>query len=146
MIALLTTLAFAGGPIGFDRIDLLAEDPGTWLAYDAGSGNTTAIGVRFITQVKPVWTTPVDGLTVGTSLSSQSLVYEHPLVGGLSLGGGVQTRLMLPAGAVASFSYWAGPVRVAGGLSVLSSASWANPSWASWHALPTVGLGVGRRR
>jgi hypothetical protein len=142
VIALLTSLALAG-PLA--RVDLIAEDPGTWLVYDVPSGNTTAIGVRFITQLKPVWRTPWEGVTLGTSIASQSLSYERPLTEKLSANAGLQTRLLLPAGATASLAYYPGKVRLAAGVSLISSASWANPDWSSWHALPALGLGFGGR-
>jgi hypothetical protein len=143
--ALAATLA---GSFQFDRVDLLSEDPGVWLNHELPGTLAYPVkpAVRLLTQVKPVWATPVPNLYVGTSLVSQSVVYEHPLwaPGNLWLTGGLQTRWLMPRGALAGLAWRYGRVRVGLGMSAVSDASWARPSWTHWSFLPTVGIGVGR--
>ena len=133
---------------GFDRVDLLSEDPGVWLHYDAPmlTLNTSASALRFVEQLKFVWTLPMTGFYLGTSIASQSLVSESPLLQntGLFLTGGVQTRLLLPRGATVGLAWRAGPVRLGLSLNAQSTASWARPNWSEWSVLPTFGLGIGR--
>jgi hypothetical protein len=159
MPAALIALALLGGALeldpdggfGFDRVDILSEDPGTWLHYDLPYAGTypTAPAIRFIAQVKPVWRTPVRGLYVGTSLASQSAVLERPVFltdcHGLYWSAGLQTRLLLPAGLMGGVAWRYGPLRVGAGLSLVSTASWRHRNWTQWSALPTVGIGIGRR-
>jgi hypothetical protein len=102
MLALVTALVLAAEParVRFERVDVLSEDPGLWLSQEAprlGVDRLTPT-VRFLTQVKAVWSTPVRGLGFGVSVESQSLVYEYPLLerANLSLSMGMQTRLLLP--------------------------------------------------
>ena len=153
-LALLLVLGASlhAAPLHFDRVDVLSEDPGLWLNHDLPFASVywPRTGYRLLEQVKPVWRIrAVQGLHVGVSLSSQSLVYEHPLgVGwglsqGLSWSVGVQTALGLPRGALAGLAWRRGPFRVGLGVSLLSSATWARPEWTYWWVLPTLGLGVG---
>lgn len=139
-------------PVGFGRVDLLSEAPGTWI-HDEPTGFSvypTAPALRFVEQVTLVWTLPVDGLTVQTSVGTQSLDYEGLLArrGDHSAWWhwGLQTRLLVPSGWNAGLAWrWRG-VRVGAGLSVVSGAGWGHLSWDGWRVLPTVGLGVGRAR
>jgi hypothetical protein len=141
-------LAATATSIPFDRVDLLSEDPGTWIHYDVpgGSNYPTRPAMRFLTQIKPVFELPVEGLYLGASLSSQSLVYERPLLSEWNLywSAGVQTRLLLPRGVMAGVAWRFWRLRVGLGLSAVSEARWSNPSWRSWAVLPTLGLGIGR--
>ena len=131
-----------------DRIELLADDPGTFLNWElpmlgARPGITL---VRFAEQVQPVWHTPWDGWTVGTSLSTQSLGYAQALGPSAKLGwrAGLQTRLLLPSGVVSTL-WWRGEhIELAGGISLISDASWRRPSWSSWQALPTASVSLVR--
>lgn len=148
MIALLAGAALAGS-VGFERVDVLSEDPGLWLRDStpwAPAVSTTGSAVRFATQVKVVWFLPVEGLTVGTSVQSQSLHLERPVWRSVSVGGGVQTALGLPRGALAGVAVRHGKLRVGLSLNALSGATWARPEWTSWRVLPGVGVGVGRAR
>lgn len=135
------------GQVGLERVDVLSEDPGLWLHYEAGRLGVDPLTptLRFLAQVKPVWSLPVKGLSVGTSLASQSLVYEHPLVESarLSLSVGVQTRLLLPRGVLVGLAWRAGPLRLGVSLSAFSEASWARVDYRYWTVLPTVGVGFG---
>jgi hypothetical protein len=133
------------GPVQLERVDLLAEDPGTWINYElpAAPGYMTTPAIRFVEQVKLVWATPMAGVTVGTSLISQSVAYQRPLpVAGLAWSAGVQTSMGLPRGVFGGVSWRAGRVRVAAGASAVSSASWARREWSTWEVLPTVGVGI----
>ena len=158
-VSLLLALALASSPLqasphGGDplhasplqRIDLLSEDPGTWLNDELPSvlAGPARPGLRLLEQVKFVWRTPVPRLTIGTSLTSQSVAYDRPLFGleNLTVGLCLYTRLLLPRGVYADLAWHRGPLRLAVGLSALSNASWARPQWDWWRFLPTVGIGV----
>ena len=57
MIGLFLVGAAMAGPVSLDRVDLLSENPGTWIHYEAltfGTYSTRPI-LRFVTQVQPVW-------------------------------------------------------------------------------------------
>ncbi len=132
----------------FQRVDLVSEVPGTFVNYDipmAGLNPVTA-GLRWVEQIQVVMDLPVDGLSVGASIGAQSLFYERALVpkAGLSWGLGLQTDLLLPKGALVDASWRWKWFRLGAGFTATSSATWANPSWAAWQVLPTVGIGVGR--
>ncbi|MBN1209365.1 MAG: hypothetical protein JXB05_31225 [Myxococcaceae bacterium] len=150
MLALVTALVLAAEPSGvrWERVDVLSEDPGLWLHQELPRLGVDALTptVRFLTQVKGVWSTPVRGLDFGVSLGSQSLVYEYPLLprANLALSLGLQTRLLLPRGALVGVAWRAGPVRLGLGLSVFSEATWSRVDYSYWTALPTLGLGFGR--
>lgn len=150
MLALVTALVLAAEPAGvrLERVDVLSEDPGTWLYQEAPRLRVDVLtpAVRFVTQVKLVWSTPVRGLGFGISVDSQSLVYEHPLLprANLALSLGLQTRLLLPRGALVGVAWRAGPVRLGLSLSVFSEATWSRVNYRSWTALPTLGVGFGR--
>lgn len=139
------SVALAG--FGFDRIDVLSEDPGTFLSAEVPklSSSTTIAGIRFVEQVKPVFTTPLEGLLVGLSLSTQSVYYEQPLTPGLGLTGGVQTRLGLPRGLLLGGYGRVGRLRVGLSANLLSGATWTRPDYTTWRVLPGVGIGVGQK-
>ncbi len=153
MIALAGLLLLAGparpAALIFDRVDLISEDPASWLNYDVPMAgvNATTVAVRWIEQVKVSWRLPTPGLTLGTSLASQSLFWERPVsvAAGLSAGAGVQTTLLLPRGAFADVSWRRGRFRAAVGVGAVSSATWTDLDWTAWDLVPTLGLGVGRR-
>lgn len=135
-----------------DRVDVIAADPGTWLNNDVPMlGATPALGlVHFVEQVEPVWRTPVDGLFIGASAASQSVVYEVDLRDvtldapkGTFAYGGVQTALLLPRGLIVGGGMRVGPLRTSAGLSVLSAASWRRPDYGHWNVYPTLSLGFG---
>jgi hypothetical protein len=147
LVAASLTLA---APVRLDRVDVLSEDPGTFLHYDLPMAGAYApmTAVRFLEQVKVVFTLPVNGLYAGASLSSQSLSYEGPLWRGedgrgLFWTAGLQTRLLLPYGAWAGVAWRFGFMRLSLGASASSAATWARPSWTEWRVLPTLGLGFG---
>ena len=146
---LLTLATATAAPVQFDRVDLISEDPGSFVNYELAAAPTypTKAAIRFVTQVKPVFEIPrVEGLTVGVSISSQSVVYERPLlVDGLHWTAGVQTALLMPRGALGGVAYRAGRWRFGVSVSALSGSTWARPSYGQWTVLPTVGVGVGRK-
>ncbi len=147
----LTLLATAWAlPVSFERVDLVAEAPGTWLADEVGMIGVYPTGpaLRFVSQISAVWSLPVEGLTVQTSLTSQNLDYEGRLFDcgdfRFAWHWGLQTRLLLPTGWMFGLAAQWKVVRFGLGLSVISGASWDHPSWNHWRVLPTLGLGVGR--
>jgi hypothetical protein len=147
--ALRVTGRLHGRRFGFDRVDLLSEDTGTWVNYELpliGASTTTSL-VRFVEQVKVSFTLPAERLYAGVSFVSQSLNYEYPLVPswGLGLNAGLHTKLLLPRGAFLSVYWRCWHTRVAVGVSLTSAASWARPDWSSWTVLPTLAIGLGRR-
>jgi hypothetical protein len=155
VIGLLCAAALAADPsLGVQRVDVLSEDPGLWLNDEAvrlGDATSTS-AIRFVEQIKLVWLLPLDGLTIGTSLASQSLTFEQPVLvvapeaaAGLAISGGVQAKALLPRGLHAGIAWRHGPVRVGLSVNALSSASWARPDWSVWRMLPGVGVGIGRR-
>lgn len=158
LLALGATLA-AENEITLDRVDFLSADPGTFLNYDVpmiAQAHPSATGIRFLEQVQVVLGTPLDGLYLGVSISSQSFVMEQPVAelpvdavrlvpDNLFVYGGVQTNTLIPRGLMLGAGWRAGPVRTSLGLSLLSNASWRRLDYGHWHALPTISVGVGRK-
>ena len=148
MAVLWLVTAQAPATFGFERVDLLSEDPGLWVHQEAGRLGVDPLTatIRFLSQVKPVFSLPVEGLSAGVSLGSQSLVYERPLLPSMHLSWtvGLQTRLLLPRGALLGLAWRVGPLRLGLSLSVFSEASWARVDYRPWTVLPTFGLGIGR--
>lgn len=134
----------AAEPFRFERVDLLSVDPGTFQLYDVPATGAYPLRtvIRFAEQVKVVWDLP-GPLTLGTSITSQSLGYQRP-VGPFSVGGGLQTLLLCPRGVYADAAWQTGRLRLGLGVSVLSSATWGSLDWRVWHAFPAVELGIGR--
>jgi hypothetical protein len=147
MLALLPFL-YAEAPVRLERVDLIAEDPGLWINDDIPALFKAPLdpALRFVGQMKVVWGLPVEGLTIGTSLQSQSRHYERTIFGfqSITAGAGLQTSLLLPRGLWVDAAWHRGPMRLALGLSVLSGASWTHLHWDQWRFLPTVGIGIGR--
>jgi hypothetical protein len=145
--ALIISAAF-GGPLRFDRVDLIAEDPALWVNDDlARLPQVPRLGpIRYLSQVKVVIELPMEGVYFGTSLSSQSIVAERLIVSELPIYGysGIQAGLFLPRGIMGGLAYREGPLRVGIGFSALSSATWRRPDWSVWSWLPSVGIGIGR--
>jgi len=135
-------------PVGLDRVDVLSEDPGTFLdEHIARLGpSPTVTGIRFAEQLKVVVRSPVRHLNVGLSVASQSLVWEPPLAWGVGLTAGVQTRMALPRGGIAGVHWRHGPLRLGLSANLLSGATWARPDWSQWRVLPGVGVGLGPAR
>ena len=148
MIALWFGTAWA---LTFDRVDLLAEAPGTWLPYEAPRLATApeVAAIRWLGQVTPVVAAGRDGgvaLEVGASLSAQSIGLRAPLFPdlGLCADAALVTRAFLPAGARIGASIRPGPIRIGLSLVALSRATWVRPDYGDWTLMPALGLGVGR--
>jgi hypothetical protein len=131
---------------GFDRVDLVSEEIGTFLNYDVLELPVYPLkpALRFVEQVKVVFRLPWQGLYAGASIESQSLTYEHP-VGpkGLFLAGGLVTRLLFPRGVIAGAAYRVGLFRVGLSLSAFTSGSWSAPGSFQLTFFPSLGLGIG---
>ncbi|HEY8207378.1 MAG TPA: hypothetical protein VIG99_07855 [Myxococcaceae bacterium] len=131
---------------GFDRVDLISEEIGSFLNYDVLEVRVYPLKpvLRFVEQVKVVFRLPWTGLYVGASIESQSLTYELP-VGpkGLFLTGGVVTRLLFPRGAIAGAAYRVGNFRFGLSLSAFTSGSWSAPGSFQWTFFPSLGFGLG---
>jgi len=131
---------------GFDRVDLISEEIGTFLNYDLLEVPLYPLKptMRFAEQVKVSFRLPWSGFYVGASIASQSLTYEFP-VGpkGLFVTGGVVTRLLFPRGVIAGAAYRVGRFRFGFSLSAFSSGSWSAPGSFQWTLLPSLGIGVG---
>jgi hypothetical protein len=142
------TTAGRSASFGFDRVDVLSEDPGTWLHYEMPMMGTypTAPALRFVEQVKVVFGLPVKGLYAGVAIGSQSLVYEYPLLAdkGVFLTGGLQTRLLFPRGVLVGVAWRVGMFRFGASLSAITGGSWQRPGDTAFLLLPTLGVGIGR--
>lgn len=140
-----TTSAEPPARFGFDRVDILSEAPGTFLHYDVPVFGTdpTVKAVRFLEQVTVFLKMPVRGLSVGLSLGTQSLWYEHRLTGGLYGTAALQTRLLFPTGANVGLAYRMGILRIGASVSMTTSGSWAAPSVFVPALLPVLGIGIG---
>ncbi|MFH1467785.1 MAG: hypothetical protein ABIO70_25590 [Pseudomonadota bacterium] len=149
LLLLLAAPAAHAQKIRFQRVDLISEAPGWWLNYDLPMAdvNLQTTAIRWVEQLNVVLDMPLEGLSTGISIGAQTLWYERPLLadGDLSWGLGVQTRLLLPSGLNADLSWRWRRLRVGAGVSLASSATWARPDWTAWDAVPTLGIGVGRR-
>jgi len=131
---------------GFDRVDLISEEIGSFLNYDMLELPLypTKPAMRFVEQVKVVFRLPWQGLYAGASIESQSLTYEHP-VGpkGLFLTGGVVTRLLFPRGVIAGAAYRLGMLRFGLSVSALTCGIWSAPGSFQLTVFPSLGLGIG---
>ena len=145
LIGALSVPAIAG--VQLQRVEILSEDPGTWLHYElpmAASRPSTA-AVRLIEQIQPVWQSPWTDIYIGTSLTVQTLQIERPL-GDESLrwSAGIQTALLCPKGVVGALHWQRKRLHLSAGLSLSSMASWQHRSWNQWTLLPTAGIGISR--
>lgn len=147
VVAASLTLA---APVRFDRVDVLSDDAATFLNDDLTlmTAYPAAVAGRFLEQVKPVFTLPVEGLYAGISIASQSVSFEGPLWKsqdgrGLFWTASVHTRLLLPYGVHAGVAWRWGPLRVGLGASASSQATWARPAWGEWLVLPALAVGLG---
>lgn len=149
MIPLLFISGILAGDFSFDRVDIISEDPATFINYDLPNFgvNTTTSAIRFVEQIKLVFETPLEGLSIGASIGSQSVFYEKPIkTSSFYYGAGIQSALLLPRGIFADLSWRPGPMRIALGVSMVSSATWTRPDWTAWDVLPTLGIGIGPNR
>lgn len=149
LIILFSCSPALAGPISFDRVDLISEDPGTWINYEAPllAGYATKGLVRWLTQLKPVWKTSVPGLYFGISFISQSLSYESKIHPSSPINWTVsyQSQLLLPKGANLGLAWRKNSFRLAVGYSAVSESTWVRPAYRSWILLPTIGIGIGKQ-
>lgn len=151
MISFALALALASTPesedpgFGFDRVDLISEAPGTFLNYDLPLFGTDPMvkAVRFVEQVTVSLRLPLRGLYLGLSIGTQSLTYEHPLVGGLFATGTLQTRLLFPSGANLGVAWRAGIFRIGASVSMTTQGTWISPGAFTPQFLPALGIGIG---
>lgn len=132
-----------------ERIDLLSEDPGTFLFDDLPRAAYTprSTVLRYLEQVRFVATVPRYSLVFGASVAAQSVSYRFRVHPSAPIYGsaGVSTKLFLPRGVLLGAETWAGPIRLGLGLHVHSDATWSRPDYTRWHAQPGVGIGLGRQ-
>ena len=136
----MVTLA-AAAPVALERIELVAEEPGTWLLDDLPTVTTrpASVTLRWLEQVQPVLRLGESPLRIGVSWTMQGIFYAHDL-GGLELEGGVQTSLGLPVGAGVTARRALGSWELGAGLGARCGASWADPRFTSWRVVPAVGV------
>ncbi len=142
VIAALGILALAtAAPLALDRVELVAEEPGTWLLDDLPTvtSRPASTTLRWLEQVQPVLRLGDGPLRVGVSWTMQGVFYAHTL-GALELEGGVQTSLGLPVGAGVSAGLPLGSWRLGAGVGARCGASWADPRFTAWRVVPAVGL------
>lgn len=135
-------------PIGLDRVDVLSEDPGSFLDEHVArfGASPTVTSIRFAEQLKVVVRLPWEGVLLGVSAATQSLYVEGRVAGPVGLTGGLQTRLGLPRGGLVGVHLRQGPVRIGLSANVLSTATWARPDLSGWRVLPGLGIGFGPSR
>lgn len=142
-IALLTATVSAG--VHLDRVELLADDPGTFV-YDelpllaARPGGTA---LRAAAQVQPVLGFG-SGLTLGVSMAALTPGYELEASGnshGFGFLAAVPTRLGLPSGLVLAGTFRHGPLWVDLGVRATSGATWRTPRYGDLRVGPTLGVG-----
>ena len=143
MTVLLFWIAAACSAASLDRIEGLADDPGTFLTDEVPllAARPGATSLRFIAQVQPVVRFD-SGVTVGASLSALTVGWEtRPDDKGLGGLVAVPTRLGLPSGLVLAATWRRGPVWCDLGMRATSGTTWASPGWSDTRIGPTLGLG-----
>lgn len=149
VLTALSTTSVAAPFVRTERIDLISEDPGTFVFEDlprtAYTPRSTVL--RWLEQVRFVATVPRYGLVFGASVASQSVSHRFRVLPDAPVYGsvGVSTKLFLPRGVLLGAETWAGPVRLGIGLHVHTDATWSRLDYTRWHAQPGIGIGLGRR-
>lgn len=153
MIAL-ASLAWATVPdrepakIRLERIDLISEDPGTWLIDEIPRSTVAprSAALRWMEQIRFGVVIPDASLVVGVSVASQSIAFRRPLLkrAPVYAQAGISTSLGLPRGGLVGVEAWTGPVRFGLGVHAMSQARWARPRWDQWRVVPGVGIGFGQ--
>ena len=140
MIALFAALAL-GAP-RLDRIDVLSDDPGRWLADDLPRATVApeVTALRFAGQITPVWNLG-RGWQLGTSLSSQALRREWLVEGPWWATAGLSTHYALPRGALAGIAWRAGAARVGISAAATTTATWDHLNWRSLSVVPSLSVG-----
>ena len=150
-LACLWTAAFAQN-WSLHRLELISDDPGLWLNHELPGlvHRPGTAALRFVGQVQPTLNTPWSWkkgeLRLGLSLACVSLSWERAVRDSLDVGVGVQTALGLPRGMMGGIAWRRGAIRIGGGLSVLSAASWSQPDYGTWETLPTLSVAWLRRK
>ncbi len=149
MITLLLSVAWAGS-VSLDRVDLIAAGPGTFVNYDVPvfGSDVTRSAIRFVEQVQPVWRTPVEHLYVGTSITSQSLIWDAPIreQWPVNYVAALETSLLAPRGLRVGAAAIAGPVRFELGVSAITPTGWRRFDYNTWTVMPTLAIGIQRKR
>ncbi len=131
-----------------ERIDLFAEDGGSWWFDELprAGASPRAAAIRWLEQVRFVAAVPRVSVVLGASLSSQSIAVRRPISRQtpLYVSAGMTTSLGLPRGALVGAEWWHGSLRVGLGVHAYSGATWSRPVWDGWRVLPAVGIGLGR--
>ncbi len=143
MIALLLMHAVAGTGPHLDRIEVVSDDPGTFV-YDELPmlrARPGATGLRALAQVQPVIGVG-RFVTVGVSLTALTPAVElSDDQTGFGAVLAMPTRLGLPTGAIIAGSWRQGPLWLDVGLRAHTGASWLVPAGGDLRVGPTIGLG-----
>lgn len=140
LFAVVSTVAVAAS---LDRIEGLADDPGTFLVDELPlvAARPGVTSLRWLAQVQPVVRFE-SGITVGASLSALTVGWEtSPDPRGVGALIAVPTRLGLPAGLLLAGTYRRRALWVDLGMRASSGATWKTPSWSDTRIGPTVGVG-----
>ena len=143
MIGLWMISVATASTVTLDRVEGLADDPGTFLFDELPmlAARPGVTGLRFMAQVQPVLRFE-SGVTVGASLSALTVGWEtRPDDKGLGGLVAVPTRLGLPAGLLLAGTWRRGPIWIDVGMRAASGATWVSPSWTDTRIGPTLGLG-----
>lgn len=143
MITLLLMQAVAGAGAHLDRIEVVSDDPGTFLSDELPMmrARPGATGLRALAQVQPVIGVG-RFVTVGVSLTALTPAVElSDDQTGFGAILAVPTRLGLPTGALIAGSWRQGPLWLDVGLRAHNGASWLVPSGGDLRVGPTIGLG-----
>lgn len=136
--------------IRFDRVDIIAASPGTWVNYELPTIATYPVrpALRLVEQVQVAWTIDaMPKLQIAVSLASQDIVYQDKIAGSdrLSWRAGITTTLLMPRGAYAVAVARLGRWQLGMGASAQSAARWSRISgFGQWTVMPTIVIGVGR--
>ena len=145
----LLLLASTASAAGFSRLELLSEGSGRFLRDELPlvGARPGVVGVQALAQVEPVWGFFDDKLTLGASLSAQSIQWERPLpLPGMRLMVGAHARLLLPVGVQASVGWRGGSWTIGAGAALSAAAGWDRPRWDGWGLRPTVLVAWSPRR
>ncbi len=143
MIAWIAVASTVAAAAALDRVEGLADDPGTFLVEELplAAARPGVTSLRWLSQVQPVVRFE-SGITVGASLSALTLGWETaPDPRGVGVLVAVPTRLGLPTGLVLAGTYRRGALWMDLGMRASSGATWKTRSWTDTQVGPAVGLG-----
>ena len=147
--AALLLLASTASAAGLSRLELLSEGSGRFVRDELPliGARPGVVGLQAIAQLEPVWGFFDDQLTLGASLSAQSIQWERPLsLPGARLMVGAHARLLLPVGVQASLGYQRAAWMIGAGGALSAAAGWDRPRWDGWGVRPTVVVAWAPRR